>query len=287
MRNFVFTLILSLLFAVACSNKGSRRVERYGWEAVGVELYGDVESVRVLECFVDEDENGNEVILSPYADSWYKFNERGDVSERHEYIDEHGRDLHVATYCKYNSRGDIAEMIGLYERDTFSVCTVSYKYDDEGKKLEMREMLKCGMTEVGWYYRYKYDSRGFMIENRQSVIEDGEIPERFIRIEYTKDAEGRTVCERHYDTDGKLGDEYVFEYDSQNCVITKDYVTHYDSYGNEIERKYREDDGTLSPDRLFKYKYDSKGNAVEFRQYEYSNGRYKIYDVTKLQIVYR
>jgi YD repeat-containing protein len=200
--------------------------------------------------------------------------------------DEKGREIE---HKHYTYEGDRAN---LYQR-------IIYVYDDEGNLVEStHEDAEIAKTTL------KYDRSGNILEKTYVNSYDGSFNERNV---YRYSEQGKLVETESYDYTGNLLQREIYSYNAKGEMIESNayksddsllYCKHYtcnengkvidikfhqlkkiiystrqtfqyDEQGNLIEDTYSHSNGSL---KIYKYKYDSKGNKIEEIEYIKSVG---------------
>jgi len=133
-----------------------------------------------------------------------------------------------------------------------------YKYDDKGNMIEEIEKNADGQIISLTKYEYKYDDKGNMIEEIRKN-ESGRI------IEYKYDSKGNMIeknesggiIEHKYDDKGNMIEE-IRKSEWEGIIEHKYYK--YDNKGNIIEEMWRDRLGETID--FIEYKYDDKNNKI-------------------------
>ncbi|MBR5106129.1 MAG: hypothetical protein IKU93_06840 [Alistipes sp.] len=268
MKHSLFvTIALSMLLFVSCSDSASNGVAvptRQGWHTDLPELNGDVESVVHVQYATSL--KGGKLEKRCVSREVYRFNQRGDVVEKLDYL------------------GDDSKL--------WSRCV--YTYDEEHRMTEEAWFRGNGLLD--WNTRYRYDERGVLVEeiryNSAGVMTG--------RALFAYDDADRKFEEAVYDENNELQSLILSTYDDKgNLVVdagyyvdgTIDYMWKYsyDAEGREVEFvecdvegepfrvttvEYSAEgriftiamsDGVTSKTKVV-YEYDAKGNVVRTTQ---------------------
>lgn len=273
MKRLLFALCCVAMLA-ACAEEDKSTVakapERYGWNSEEIPLFGDVECVTISEY--DADMKFGEVVTDLQRSYTFRFNTAGDVVE---YVANYEDDSDTENVkYEYNSAGKIIRKVETdtyyddyyYDYTTAEAVTV-YKYNAEGLCSQKIYTDSSGDT---YKTTYKYDNKGREIEMRE-YDSYGNLDD-VCKKKY--DAKGNLTEENWYDEDGDLWDKTVNTYDKRgNLIESIDYYSDgseesrttykYDKAGNCIERVYDSDDWMSK----YTYKYNAQGLEVARKRY--------------------
>ena len=179
--------------------------------------------------------------------------------------DEILKDKH--TY-KYDDEGNKIEE-NEYNKEGNLVKRNIYKYDDDGNKIEENEYIYERLSDK---HTYKYDGNGNMIEENSP---------NWSRA-YKYDGEGNVVEQNIYNSNGSLDKKWTFKYNKEgnlvkwnqynsNGSLDKKWTYKYNKEGNWVKTNSYNSDGSLDTKGIAKY--DTNGNIVEIIGYN-SDGRF-------------
>ncbi|MBO7262758.1 MAG: hypothetical protein J6U95_07510 [Alistipes sp.] len=239
-------LLLAAMVAVsAYAQKAAEAPERKNWDSKQ-SLYGDVQSLKVVNSTYDFDSGE----FYTESEESYKFNSRGDVTEK---PDTDGNSGYVALY--------------------------RYKYDANRNVVER---VSCSATgEVYAKYIYKYNSLGKVAE--EFYYHSSDLTNYASRRHYLYDTKGLWLGAVDYDSDGYVLSKYDFRYDDQGNRIEETYsrsryLFEYDGRGNLLGQHVFEDEVLVERAQFI---YDDQDRLIEETLmngngvvYEHSTKRY-------------
>ncbi|MGD0710072.1 MAG: hypothetical protein ABR968_02745 [Bacteroidales bacterium] len=198
----------------------------------------------------------------------------------------------------FNDKGNLVE-VSLYNHNGSLIHTYTYKYDENGNKIEKeyKENTKLDPVAVEKAYKYtwKYDSKGNVIEeNKYSNYLDKLLNKWISKY----DDNGNIIEYNTYNSDGSPESKYIYMYDDKGKIIKEEnnYNTYnvynygqiinlykitwkYDSSGNKTKEKnilYNKNENANYNEAKVIWKYDNKGKLIEENQYSaYGNLVYK------------
>ena len=239
-------LLLAAMIAVSVyAQKPAEAPERKNWDSKQP-LYGNVQSLRVINSTYDADSGE----FYTESEESYKFNSRGDVTEK---PDTDGNSGVVALY--------------------------RYKYDANRNVVEK---VTCSDTgEVYAKYIYKYNSLGKVAE--EFYYHPTDLTSYASRRHYLYDTKGLWLGAVDYDSDGYVLSKYDFRYDDQGNRIEETYsraryLFEYDDRGNLLGQHLFEDGVFVERAQFI---YDDQDRLIEETWmdgngviYEHSTKRY-------------
>lgn len=171
----------------------------------------------------------------------------------------------INTYTAYGSYGNA--------RKGEMTAKGVHQYDSYGNTTQMKGYDGCGVLLYEYFYQYKYDSAGNILE--LASILDGQIQSR---TTYKYNGRGQQIESVIYNGDGSFSSKttskydnsgYPIEtilYDANGVVLSKSmYENRYDALGNRIET--RNLDGNVVLLSTVCYEYNAQGNIVELVVY--------------------
>lgn len=198
------------------------------------------------------------------------FNEKGYVINLKYYSERDGK-LYWNEIYKYDLKNNIIQSIA-YKLDGSIINKNIYKYDLKGNKVEYRYYSNEG--ELKNKTLYIYNINGNEIESCK-YYSDNSIEYKWISkydlngniLEKNQFLSNGTLsCTFKYDEHGNKTEEINTSSGSSRVMLSRNYFYKYDEKGNEIEYKTYTLDGKLYS--ISCYKYDNKNNKIEVNYYK-------------------
>ena len=210
----------------AYAQKAAEAPERKNWDSKQ-SLYGDVQSLRVINSTYDFDSGE----FYTESEESYKFNSRGDVTEK---PDTDGHSGVVALYrYKYDANRNVVERVTCSATGEVYAKYIS-KYNSLGKVAEEFYYHPTDLTNYAsrrhylydkkglWLGAVDYDSDGYVLSKYDFRYDDqgNRIEETYSRSRYLFEYDGRgNLLGQHVFEDGMLVERAQFIYDDQDRLI--------------------------------------------------------------------
>lgn len=217
---------------------------------------------------------------------WIYWDDRAPISVSRTLYDQEGRALEVHNWDEaqgkvvpkskrkalheYDHHKRLIKLIAYGEEGSIS-RTVTYSYDEKGRKTGEIVRDDKGREEIGW--TYSWDDRGNMKEmrNYRPVAHPlADVKMRWI-LEY--DSQDRVVQLMEYKSEGTPPEKSLYKYDDKgrrsevvnlesNASVRRREVFHYDQSGRIIEKLEYDREGSLTF-RTTTYEDDDRGNWIK------------------------
>ena len=160
------------------------------------------------------------------------------------------------TEYEYDSAGNQIRVLSYHEDGTYSEYEFKYKYDDTGNLIEM---ISCEDGVIIGHEKYEYDEDGRI----KSLVYVGERSKNVSVYQY--DYYGNMTMEVIYSFYGEIFNKncFLYEYDKDGNLIKETHYR-YDIFIGISEYMYDDSDNLIR--EVF---YDTEGDSIWFRGYEY------------------
>lgn len=266
MKRLTLSILWILAFATATAQEPATM--RYGYDYYP--LRGNVKMVKAYSASVVEVDGKLAPDTSKYqpAPTIYHFNREGNVEWEEFFRRPHGSTIKIAPkandiYYKYDQRGNCTERhVISYEDSARYSHTNIFEYDDRGLLAQRYDLRADGRKTK--YEAYEYNRKGqkvkYQYRNKAPQTRNEMEPNPQTRYKYN--ADGHCVCEVHYNLNGEIKEVVKMSYDAQGNLLKWSSIPkiHPNRNGDKIIST-----GDSYSHIVKHYRYDQRGNCINIR----------------------